>query len=247
MAPRRLEDTIRRYRLAPILAAALFAGHAAAEPEPGSRPVPEPSHAPLTGRITGRIELLDAGGATAAARDAVVWVPGVPAATGERPAMASRAKRFAPRVVAVASGATVVFPNDDRIYHNVFSTTEGQGFDLGLYRNGASRSHRFEATGLVAIFCNIHPQMAGYVRVVDGAHAQTGEDGAFEIAKLPAGSHVVRIWHERGGERSLEAVVSAGGSTDLTVVLDASRYRASGHLNKHGQNYPPAALDDDRY
>jgi hypothetical protein len=34
---------------------------------------------------------------------------------------------------------------------------------------------------------------------------------------------------------------------EVQVTLDASRFRQAFHKNKHGQDYPPATLDDDRY
>ena len=87
-----------------------------------------------------------------------MWIGGLP---GARPdptqTMSSSQKRFTPHVIAVAQGALVTFPNVDKVFHNVFSRTAGSEFDLGLYRNGASRSVRFNKPGLVRVYCNIHP------------------------------------------------------------------------------------------
>ena len=38
---------------------------------------------------------------------------------------------FVPRVAAITAGSTVDFPNDDPIFHNVFSLSRGATFDLG--------------------------------------------------------------------------------------------------------------------
>jgi len=234
------------------LGAAVAAQVAPPLPSPAPPPAAADAAAPATpaspGEITGRVSLLGSDGKTAPAADAVVWVPDL--STREAPAppgMASKAKTFAPHVVVVPRGGTVVFANLDRIYHNVFSTTAGQAFDLGLYRNGESRSHRFAAPGLVAVYCNIHPKMAGYVRVVEGAWCMTDASGAFRIPGVAAGRHTVHLWHERGGEREVEARVPPGKSADVQATLDASRFRQALHKNKHGQDYPPATLDDDRY
>ncbi|HYL05807.1 MAG TPA: hypothetical protein VE075_07190 [Thermoanaerobaculia bacterium] len=217
----------------------------AAQVAPPSSPAAAP---PAAGEISGRVLLLGSDGKTAPAVEAVVWVPDLgtrsPAAP---PGMASKAKSFSPHVVVVPRGGTVVFANLDRIYHNVFSATAGQAFDLGLYRNGESRSHRFEAPGLVTVYCNIHPKMAGYVRVVEGAWCMTDSAGAFRIPDVAAGRHTVHLWHERGGEREVAAQVSPAAAADVQVTLDASRFRTALHKNKHGQDYPPATLDDDRY
>src|SRR5258708_7921181 len=154
-------------------------------PPPPRPPAPPPRPAapalplaapppPLPGAISGQLLLLGTDGKTTAAADAVVWVPDLPARPPPAPpSMASKAKSFAPHVIAVERGGTVFFPNLDRIYHNVFSSTSGQAFDLGLYRNGASRSRRFDAPWLVAGYCNIHAQMACCVRVVSAAVTPT--------------------------------------------------------------------------
>jgi plastocyanin len=203
---------------------------------------------PPPGAISGQLVLLGTDGKTTAAADAVVWVPDLPPrAPAAPPSMASKAKSFAPHVVAVERGGTVFFPNLDRIYHNVFSSTAGQAFDLGLYRNGASRNHRFDAPGLVAVYCNIHAKMAGYVRVVDGAWTMTDAAGLFRISEVAPGRHTVHVWHERAGEREVATLVHPARTADVRLTLDASRFRLLGHRNKHGQDYPPATLDDDRY
>ena len=102
-------------------------------------------------------------------------------------------------------------------------------------------------SGLVTVYCNIHPQMVGFVRVVDGAWAVTDENGAFRIAGVPPGRQRVKVWQEKGGEREVSTTVRSRQRSDVRFLLDASRYRVQPHKNKLGQDYPPATLDDDRY
>lgn len=184
------------------------------------------------------------------AADAVVWLPGstrAGAVTG--PArVSSRDKRFDPRVTVVARGGAVDFPNYDPINHNVFSTSEAATFDLGLYRNGDSKRQEFPRAGVVPVFCNIHPQMLAYVVVVDGAvYAKTGADGTVRFDGLPAGSHPVRVWHEKSREWSGEAVIAPGTPATLSVALDASSWRDVPHRRKDGSEYPPPDDDENRY
>ena len=144
-----------------------------------------------------------------------MWIPGVPAARAAPPAMSSNQKRFAPHVIAVTQGTVVSFPNQDKVFHNVFSRTTGSEFDLGLYRNGASRSVRFSKPGLVRVYCNIHPDMAGYVRVLeDGVFTTTDDKGAFRLAGIPPGRRVVQVWDERGGEKQFPLELEAGPDPD---------------------------------
>ncbi|HEV8241352.1 MAG TPA: carboxypeptidase regulatory-like domain-containing protein [Thermoanaerobaculia bacterium] len=209
----------------------------------------EPPGAP-TGTVAGEVLLLLSDKTTAPGADAVIWLPGAAgsSSTPARLELAQKEKRFVPHVLAVRSGDAVSFPNLDRIYHNVFSVTPGHEFDLGLYHRGTAKSQRFTGSGVVQVYCNIHAQMAANVVVVgDGPFSTSGTDGRFELRGVPAGAFPLHVWHERGGDDERPVVVRAGGTTSVQVVLDASRYKPVAHKNKHGNDYPPVALDDDRY
>lgn len=199
--------------------------------------------------LVGHVDLLEARNVRKPAAGAVVWLPGValPAGTPTAVTLAQKDKRFQPHVLAVPRGASVAFPNDDRVFHNVFSRSPGQEFDLGLYRKGASRERRFERPGLVRVYCNIHAQMAAYLMVLDSVFTLTDERGDFRIAGVPAGRQEVRVWHERAGEQGASVDVLPQRLARLDLSLDASAFREDAHKNKHGQDYPPVDQDADRY
>jgi plastocyanin len=208
------------------------------------------------GTITGRVLLQSSGKDRADASNAVVWIEGSGAHAPARPSgaqgeMKSASKRFAPRVVAVPLHSSVEFPNVDPIYHNVFSVSGGNRFDLGLYKSGASKEKTFEEPGLVRVYCNIHPQMVGFVMVVDSDHsAVTGPDGAFRFDGIAPGSYVVHAWHEEGGaEVKVPVTVHASGDAAVPVAIDVSGFKAEPHKNKYGKDYKPPTSDaeDERY
>jgi plastocyanin len=205
-----------------------------------------------TGSVSGRVSLVKAGAPLPDASRAVVWIdnlrlPGAPA--GARKAeMRSERKSFQPRVIVVGREATVEFPNVDPIFHNVFSVSPGNRFDLGLYRSGTSKPNAFREAGLVRVYCNIHPQMVGFVMVVDSSFsALTGKDGAFRFEGVPPGAYTVKVWHEEGGESELPVKVRAGSDASIDFTLDTSGYKAQPHKNKYGKDYPPPPPDDERY
>ena len=132
---------------------------------------------------------------------------------------------------------TVQFPNADAIYHNVFSVSGANRFDLGLYRSGVAKEKKFEDPGLVRVYCNIHPQMVGFVMVVDSDFAAvTGPDGSFRFQGVPAGSHVVKVWHEEGGEAQAPVTVTGGPGAPLAIRLDVTNYKPLAHKNKYGKD-----------
>lgn len=59
----------------------------------------------------------------------------------------------------VKKGDVINFKNEDPFFHNVFSLTDIQTFDLGSYPAGKSKSVKFEKKGTVEVECAIHPQM----------------------------------------------------------------------------------------
>jgi len=235
--------------LLPQAASALAARAQAGEP-PRTAPTPTPTP---VGSLIVAVSIADPRGGTQPAADAVVWLPGLRAAPARTPRgggaqVAQRRKTFEPHVEVVRAGSSVAFPNYDRIYHNVFSLSEIAPFDLGLYRNGASRSLAFPRPGVVRIYCNIHPDMAAFLVVVDSDYfGKTGPDGTIELRGVPAGARTAAMWHEKGGESERPVTVVADRSTRVTVQLDATRWRPEKHKNKHGKDYPPPDDDENRY
>jgi plastocyanin len=134
--------------------------------------------------------------------NAVVWLETVKAPKTPQTArvvLDQRNLMFWPHVLAVRVGTVVDFPNNDRVFHNVFSFRDGKRFDLGMYPVGTVRKVTFDRAGLSRIFCNIHPQMAAYVMAVDSPYfGTTDQSGAFTIADVPADSYAYRAWKPGG-------------------------------------------------
>lgn len=176
--------------------------------------------------------------------DAVVFLEGL----GD-PAPATRFdvtisdKAFAPHVLVVPVGSTVAFPNHDPFDHNVFSVSEGNSFDLGLYGRGEGKSVTLQHPGLVRVFCNVHPRMVALVLVMGTHHyAQPGADGSFTINGVGPGSYRLHVWHERAPTEVVkEVTVGAAGVSDLVVTLNARGFRWQPHKNKFGKDYPTNA------
>ncbi len=171
--------------------------------------------------------------------DAVVFLEnleGAPPKPGERASMAQRNKAFDPRLLVVTQGTSVDFPNEDLIYHNVFSLSKGSEFDLGVYRVGTSKSVKFTHPGVVDVFCNIHPEMIASILVLQNPYfAKVGPDGRYALT-LPEGKHALVVYWAQGVTERKEVEVRAGEKTALDFSLvDAGR--TVRHLNKFGQQY----------
>jgi plastocyanin len=136
--------------------------------------------------------------------DAVVYFERIPAAAesllvreaARRPALAQKDQCFVPRVLPIARGTAVDFPNMDPIYHNVFSVSPTKRFDLGKYPRGESRKLTFQKTGVVNVYCDIHSNMAATILVLPHhAFTQPDAEGRFALPDVPGGRYVLKVWH----------------------------------------------------
>ncbi len=207
-------------------------------------------------RVTGRVALESelARGKSRSSADAVVWLTPL-SSISNRPAMVDaqaaprrlhlvqKQKRFEPHVLAVPLGSAVDFPNNDPLFHNVFSLFNGKRFDLGLYEAGTTRAVIFDRPGICYIFCNIHPEMSALVVVVDTPYfAVSDAAGEIAIPDVPPGRYRLQVFHERCLPEFLrtltrEVTVSAeGGDLGTIHLVEAGELRLT-HKNKYGHEY----------
>ncbi len=152
--------------------------------------------------------------------------------------MVQKNKAFTPHILAVMVGTTVDFPNFDPIFHNAFSTYDGQLFDVGLYPPGSTRSVRFSRAGVVRVFCNIHANMSAVIVALNTPFFdKTKGDGHFEIANVPPGDYVLHATLER---LSRKVTVEDAPVTLPAIVISESGYLPIPHKNKYGRDYAPA-------
>ncbi len=129
--------------------------------------------------------------------------------------------KFVPHVLPVQVGTTVEFSNSDPLMHTVFSISPAKRFNLGLYGRGTVRRIRFDRPGVVEVLCNVHQEMSAYIVVLSNPYfARTSGDGSYRIAGVPPGSHRLRCWHERLGERSLTVQVPATGAVTANFTAE---------------------------
>jgi plastocyanin len=184
------------------------------------RPPPAAHHRPAA---------TDPGGQAPAAvepRRAVVYFESAPRGAFEdrEPAWArmdQRNEAVVPHVLAITVGTTVDFPNNDRTYHNVFSLSKAQRFDLGRYAAGRSKAVRFDRPGIVRVFCDIHSHMNAFILVFNHRFfAVTDAEGRYEIGGVPPGAYTLSAWYEGSVRDQRTVTVPADGrigDVDFTV------------------------------
>ena len=124
-------------------------------------------------------------------------------------------KQFVPYVKAIYVGSSMLFPNNDKVRHQVYSFSPAKKFELPLYAAREAPPVLFDKPGVVVLGCNIHDWMIGYVYVADSPYfAVTQSDGKVDLHDLPAGDYSVRVWHPglQGSEESTAHRLTLGSA-----------------------------------
>jgi plastocyanin len=194
------------------------------------------------GPVTGTVRIQAREGVQPAT--AVVYAEPLDGAAPKKPGtfkLTQKGKSFVPRVLAIPVGSTVSFPNEDSIFHNVFSLSPPAPFDLGLYRAGAAKTQTFASPATYRVFCNIHPQMTALIMVVPTPFVTLADaNGAFAL-DLPPGRYRLTVVSERATAVTQELKVGASAATAPQITLDESQFVAQPRKNKYGQDYPKDA------
>ena len=139
------------------------------------------------------------------------------------PKILQRNARFSPAFRIVAAGQTVEMRNDDAIYHNVFSYSRPNDFDLGIYPAGQTRLVTFAYPGVVRTYCSIHESMNGTIFVAPTPYYDVVRpSGAFAIRDVPPGRYRLKTWSRRLPETSREITLAAGTTLSLEIPLAAA-------------------------
>lgn len=128
---------------------------------------------------------------------------------------------FSPHVLPIVVGTTVQWPNNDEIYHNVFSVSDTTNFDLGLYKgNPQEKRVTFNKPGRGDVFCSIHANMHCIVLVLENPYfASVDNHNHYTITDVPAGTYKLKAWHERLPPQTREITVPEKGEIKVDFVL----------------------------
>ena len=185
------------------------------------------------GTVSGKVDVRNG-----SVKDAYVYVDMAKGSSGRGHTLEikQKDKQFWPQTAVVQKGTNIIFPNMDSVFHNVFSTSGRNSFDLGSYRQGDTpRSVVLTTPGVVEVFCNIHAKMNAAILVVPGPlFAKVGADGSYKIDNVPVGARRIVAWSPsaKPAQQKID-VGSGGGQANFTLDVEA----AKAHTNKLGQPY----------
>ncbi len=125
---------------------------------------------------------------------------------------------YVPHVMGVLVNQKISITNSDATQHNIHPTpklnqewNQTQSAGQGPIEKSFARPEV-----LIPVKCNQHPWMKAYIGVMrHPLFSVSGEDGAFEITGVPAGTYTVVAWREGGAagtEKTMQVTVPANGN-----------------------------------
>ncbi|MDE3273080.1 hypothetical protein [Pseudoalteromonas sp. G4] len=105
-------------------------------------------------------------------------------------------KKFAPYITVMQKGQDIVFLNKDDITHHIYSVSGKNRFEFKLKAGSSKQIENISKTEEVAMGCNIHDWMSGFLLVVNTPYfAKTNTNGLSSISLKNSGEYEISVWH----------------------------------------------------
>jgi plastocyanin len=148
----------------------------------------------------------------------------------EKKVLNQQACTYHPRILGVRVGQPLTIKNSDPALHNVHGLPKtNEGFNQAQPIQGMEFDKTFDKPEvMVHVKCDVHPWMSAYIGVVAHPYfAVTGQDGSFDIPKLPPGTYTLEAWHEALGTQTKQVTVAPNQTVDVTFDFPAAAAPAS--------------------
>ena len=135
--------------------------------------------------------------------------------------ISQRDKAFAPYIAVAQRGQSVLFTNQDDITHHIYSATGDNKFSFKI-KAGEQHSTPLAHAGEIAMGCNVHDWMSGYLLMVDTPYFdKTAADGQAVFSIAEPGRYQVRLWHPQlhQNDKKLTRVLNLKDNQSITLAL----------------------------
>ena len=110
--------------------------------------------------------------------------------------ISQHSKSFIPYISVSQKSDKVNFVNKDDITHHIYSADSENKFSFKIRAGETDSSAHFDHAAEIAMGCNIHDWMSGYLLVVDTPYfAKTNEQGVASFTLTELGNYRVVVWH----------------------------------------------------
>jgi hypothetical protein len=131
---------------------------------------------------------------------------------------------YTPRVLGAQKGQPIQVKNSDQTMHNVRGVVGTRPiFNTAQPPSAPPVSKPVPPDAdVVQLKCDVHPWMKAFVVVSPHPYfSTTGEDGAFTLSALPAGTYTIEAWHETLGTKTAEVTVKDGETAETSFEFTA--------------------------
>ncbi len=133
--------------------------------------------------------------------------------------------RYNPHVFGVMVGQSIEILNSDPTLHNIHAVPKANSeFNTAQPIQNMKTTHTFTAKEvMVPIKCDVHGWMNAYVGVLDHPYfSVSGQDGTFDLKKLPAGTYTIEAWQERLGSQTQSVTIGPKETKEITFTFKST-------------------------
>ncbi|UUO23566.1 hypothetical protein FGD67_10235 [Colwellia sp. M166] len=144
-------------------------------------------------------------------------------------------RSFTPYISVMQLGNKVNFKNKDDITHHIYSPIGDNKFSFKISAGKSQIKNDFQQTGEVAMGCNIHDWMSGYLLIVDTPlFGKTNENGKLDIPMPPAGKYQLIVWHPQldAPNNRVYQSIDVSEQKQVTIKLDNKILKISEQKNE---------------
>ncbi len=132
---------------------------------------------------------------------------------------------YTPHVVGIMVGQPMVVTSSDDTTHNVhFMAKKNRIRDANqTIAKGQKKEVTFKRPELGSSYfkCDIHGWMKSWIGIFDHPFfVVTGDDGAFDLGKLPPGDYEIEAWHETLGTQQQKVTLKDGETVTLDLTFE---------------------------
>jgi hypothetical protein len=144
----------------------------------------------------------------------------------ESPTFDQKGCQYIPHVLALNPNQHFKVVNSDKTSHNIHPMPKPGGPNHEWNKSQPTGAAPFDVSWAndevaIAVKCNIHPWMHGYMAVVKGPYAVSKNDGTFTIENVPPGNYTVTAWQETYGTQTQKVTVAAGQPATANFTFKA--------------------------
>jgi plastocyanin len=144
-------------------------------------------------------------------------------------------RSFTPYISVMQLGNKVNFKNKDDITHHIYSPIGENKFSYKISAGQSQIKSDFEQAGEVAMGCNIHDWMSGYLLIVDTPiFGKTDKNGQLNLTVQHSGEYKLVVWHPQldALDNRFYQQVQLSEDKAITVKLDNKILKISEQKNE---------------